>query len=377
MTTLDDRPAPAPARPAALPDATPRADANPVRRATAWLDLVRVVAILAVVVIHVMAPVVETKTTAFGTGTWWLGDLADAAMRWSVPVFVMVSGALLLDPAKSVAVRPFYSRRLHRVGVPLVFWTGFYLCFRVVYQGDPMSAGQATKDVVSGSPFLQLYFLFIIIGLYLLTPFLRVLIGAATRRMVVVFALVMLAMGVADQAITVLGHTGDPNAITRFVPYVGYYVAGWVLRDITITRRRVTLAAAAFACSWVVIALGTWAVTDLVGWNTTASYFYGYLSPPAAVMSVAAFVLLRAIGTRWKAVTDEPRARVVRTWSELSFGVYLVHPALLLPARRVFGMPDGPLAMTVTALALLVGVTALSALITAGLRRVPLLQRTV
>lgn len=381
VTTLSERAAAGPSTPAPATARTEQPQPQPGdtdgRTATAWLDLVRVVAIVAVVVIHVLAPVVETKTTDFGSATWWLADAVNSAMRWSVPVFVMVSGALLLDPAKSVAVRPFYARRLRRVGIPLAFWTVFYLGFRAVYDAGGISAGEATKDVLAGSPFLQLYFLFIIVGLYLLTPFLRVLVGAATRRMVTVFAVVMLGMGVADQAFSMLVGAGSPNAITRFLPYVGYYVAGWVLRDLRVTRQGVAAAAVAFVSAWAVIALGTGAVTEAVGWNRTAAYLYGFLSPPVVVMSMAAFVLLRVVGTRWRAVAAGRGATAVRTLSELSFGVYLVHPALLLPARRTVGMPDDPVAMAATALALLVGVVLASALITAALRRLPLLTRTV
>ncbi|MGZ4485855.1 MAG: acyltransferase [Nocardioidaceae bacterium] len=369
MTTssIDHRPTPAAAPPFVPHERDPRA-------ATAWLDLVRVVAILAVVLIHVLAPVVETKTTHFGSVTWWLADVVNSGVRWSVPVFVMVSGALLLDPTKTTAVAPFYARRLRRVGVPLAFWTVFYLCFRAVYNGS-LTAEQAARDVFAGSPFLQLYFLFIVLGLYLLTPFLRVLIGAATQRMVVVFAVVMLCLGVADQALDMLGGAGDPNAITRFLPYVGYYVAGWVLRDLPITRRRVLTAAAVFVGAWAAIALGTGAVTDAVGWNRTAAYLYGFLSPPVVVMSLAGFVLLRAVGTGWRPALD--CAARIRALAGLSFGVYLVHPAVLFPVRRVVGLPDDPAGMAGTAVVLLVVVTAASAAITALLQRLPLLRRTV
>lgn len=346
-----------------------------VRRAdTSWLDLARVLAIAAVVVIHVLAPVVETKTTDFGTGSWWVANVGNSAMRWCVPAFVMVSGALLLDPRKADGVKAFYRRRLRRVGIPLVAWTGFYLAFRSVYFGD-VTAESAAQDVLAGSPFLQLYFLFVIVGLYLITPFLRVLVRAATRRMLWAFALVMAGLGALDQVISVIGGTGNPNAVTRFLPFIGYFVAGWLLRDVRLTPRVLEGAALAFLGSWIVTALGTGAVTEAVGWGRYAAYLYGFLSPPVVVMSVSAFLLIRWAGTRW---TPGP---VTAGWlgrlSDLTFGVFLVHAAILFPLRRALPIPADLVGMlAVTAVLTTVVVTA-SLAITALLRAVPLLRATV
>ncbi len=298
------------------------------------MDVLRILAMAAVVVIHAVAPVVETRTTDFGSATWWTANALDAATRWCVPVFVMVSGALLLDPAKRMTVRSFYARRVHRVGIPLVAWIGFYLLFREVYNAGGITAQEAAAEVASGSVFLHLYFLFILLGLYVLTPYLRVLTLHAPPRMMWGFTVIMLGLGLTDQAIGTLVGQGQPNAVTRFLPYVGYFVAGWLLRDVSLGRRRVLLAGAAFVVSWAAIALGTGLVADVVGWNQTAGYLYGFLSPPVVVMSVSAYVLLRAVGTRLLRTASETVVRRVQLVAGLTFGVYLVHPALLLPLRR-------------------------------------------
>jgi len=92
-----------------------------------WLDNSRIVAIYAVVFLHVSAAVVLGNEV--GTEYWWIGNIYDSAMRWCVPTFVMISGALLLDPDKQEDLKTFYAKRLSRILIPILFWSAFFSIF--------------------------------------------------------------------------------------------------------------------------------------------------------------------------------------------------------------------------------------------------------
>ena len=81
-----------------------------------WLDNSRILAVCGVVFLHVAAGVVLGHEV--GTGDWWFGNVYDSVVRWCVPVFVMISGALLLDPGKKEDLSTFYKKRLARVLLP-------------------------------------------------------------------------------------------------------------------------------------------------------------------------------------------------------------------------------------------------------------------
>ena len=86
----------------------------------ARLDAARWLAAVAVVLLH-SAALIVSDPAAYGGGAWLAANLYDSAARWCVPVFVMVSGALLLDPGKPQDALKFYSRRMARICAPLVF----------------------------------------------------------------------------------------------------------------------------------------------------------------------------------------------------------------------------------------------------------------
>src|SRR5690242_6425687 len=94
-------------------------------------DAARVLGTIAVVVGHCCDMVVFSPQAPLTE--WWVCNLVDAASRWAVPVYVMLSGALLLDPHRSEAPSEFYSKRLARLGLPIVFWSAFYMWLSVYY----------------------------------------------------------------------------------------------------------------------------------------------------------------------------------------------------------------------------------------------------
>jgi surface polysaccharide O-acyltransferase-like enzyme len=349
--------------------------AQPIRGAhedTAWLDLTRIVAITAVVLVHVIAPVVTGRWAVEGTPGWWAANVIDSALRWCVPVFVMISGALLLDPRRVERPRRFYARRLTRIGTPLIVWTLFYLGFRRWWLGQDLSVGDATRNVLAGTPFLQLYFLYVLVGLYAIAPFLKVLIRHTTRRMQAGLAGVLIGFGVVDQIADTLAEAGSATVATRFLPFAGYFVAGWVLRDIALTPHRLRAAGATFGASVAATATLVGIVTVPAGWGAPGRYLYGYLSPTVVAMSLAAFLLFRAHSS----VAGRHRDRLGSV-AGVTFGIFLVHPLVLYPLQARWRLPDDPVAMVMTTVVHLVMTIAISVVATWLLRRVPYVRATV
>src|SRR5256885_496912 len=90
-----------------------------------WMDALRVLACLAVIVLHVSASVVIDFPDVRSLH-WTVGNIGNAFTHWCVPVFVMLSGALLLSPAKQLPVTVFYRKRASRILIPLAFWSVVY-----------------------------------------------------------------------------------------------------------------------------------------------------------------------------------------------------------------------------------------------------------
>jgi surface polysaccharide O-acyltransferase-like enzyme len=275
----------------------------------------------------------------------------------------------------------FYRRRLARVGPALVFWTALYLWWRVWFNHEHLTVTSAGHDLAAGDPYLQIYFLYVIVGLYAITPVLRRLLAHLGQRETVLLTAGALSFSVLELTVRNFGQAGGVNAVTRFLPFVGYYLAGYLLRQFALSRQVIRYAPAAALGGWLVTALGSAALAAHFGWNHVGYYLYDYLSPSVIVMSLGVFVTARVHAAR---VLDRAawltRDRL-RTAGAATFGVFLIHPLLLFPILRALGLDDGIEQemgrLAIAAIPLAAVVCLLTGWLAMQLSRIPVLRRVV
>lgn len=345
---------------------------------SAALDILRVVAILGVIAIHVFAAI-TTNAAIRGSGTWWAANVLDLGNVWVIPVFVMVSGALILSP-RSHAAGPaeFYRKRLLRLGPAFVFWQAFYIVVvRLMLSHQQLSFVSVLQLIADGTTYTHLYFLWLIVGLYVVAPVLAAFLNGGGQRRAYIFAAVVLLGTLTVYALSgTLTLRGVPhpivlNALTQWVPYVGYFLAGWALRNVVL-RWPWTLAVGLVTVALLAMtiwqhATGPHPLLDAV---SPAGYI-GFISGAA---SIGVFVVGLSI---FAGVRAEGRAgRVLHRLSDATFGVYLVHFFFLvlvvtlspdIARLRATSLP--------AAFAVWSGIVIVSFAISLGARRVPYLRR--
>lgn len=360
------------------PASTKRAPNQTAAPATNWIDLARVCAMGAVVLVHAFSPLVSTTHAELGSQAWWGAHILDSALRWCVPVFVMLSGGLLLRPREHEDAAAFYRKRWAKIGIPLVVWTAAYLAWE--WWRDGLGASDALSAASAGTPSIHLYFLYVIAGLYLLTPFLRTVVAYTSRTGLWWFAGLALAIGATDQLLALVDGVGGSTAATQFLPFLGYYLLGWLLMTSDPGPRALRYGGVMFTAGVAGTALGGWAAAAAAGeWGTGAEYMYDFLSPTMLLASVGAFLLLRSAGLKLAAIGG-PAAhgvgRVVGVLSGLSFGVYLVHVMVLNTLRDLGGTPDGGAAFF-AACGYAAATAVVSIAVVAVIQRIPYLRSTV
>jgi len=134
------------------------------------LDILRVVSICGVVAIHIFGYMLGRAPR--GSRSWWAAVVLDVSWIWVVPVFVMISGALILS-SRMAAERPamFYRRRAVRLIPALIAWNLIYLIgVRLWMRGEHLPLQRTLQLLAEGSVFTQLYFLWLVAGLYAVAP---------------------------------------------------------------------------------------------------------------------------------------------------------------------------------------------------------------
>ncbi len=306
------------------------------------LDVIRVTATLAVVMIHCSAYFINHFKA--GTAEFWVGNLFDALSRLGVPLFVMVSGSLFLREEKEVTVKGILNKNVKNIGLILIFWSAFYVLIYQVIQ--PLTAGKAINFNHVLSAFLKghyhLWYLYMTIGLYFITPFLRTFVKKSNPSLVKLFLGVSVATQFTEPVLKILArHISSFKLIIAvlekcrfefFAGYVAYFLLGWYLAHVGLSKKTKTVLYALAVCS----------VAFIIGYaGVTGNYqnVYNNLGLPVLFYSAGVFYFLKTRNYKWKETTQ----RWIVTGSKLTFGVYAIHVFLLTMLQKYWAYTANPL----------------------------------
>lgn len=200
----------------------------PATNHLAWIDLLRVVAIFQVILIHVSFPIFNKSELP--QSYMLAANFYDAFSRASVPIFFMISGYLLLGRNKSIA--DFLRRRFTKVGIPALVWTAAYLIWQQeAYRDGSMGilniGLSIAKAIFAGHVEIHLWFVYVLLGLYLVMPILRVLVSASPKILNYFLVLWLVANPLLSLAGKISGEVVDFTMRLMLVEgYAGYLILG-------------------------------------------------------------------------------------------------------------------------------------------------------
>ncbi|MGD6933079.1 MAG: acyltransferase [Candidatus Bathyarchaeia archaeon] len=342
--------------------------------------MIRTFAIVLVVLLHASIepiPAIVTPDSSAVLVQWWSVNLYDSFARPCVPLFVMLSGALLLQPSKAdEPLRVFFKKRVSRIALPFLFWMGAYFAWDIFVNQQPLTT-QTLVEGLLGGPYIHFWFFYMLIGLYLVTPLVRVFIAHASRRLLrYFFVLWLTGVSVVPLLNLLVGHNLNNN-VFLITGYIGYFLLGLYLLD-THVNRKVLVACVLAGFAWT--ALGTYWITATVG-GSLQFFFYDYFSLGVILSSVALFLLLISVNYRKIKIKHPKLDRLIHYVSINSLAIYLFHFMVLetLENGYLWGFKISMATLSpIIEIPLLAGVTlVICLLVLYPLRKIPYLNRLI
>ena len=285
---------------------------------TMWVNAARFFAALAVVTVHCAYQ--NSITTDKGFSVWLSGGLLDSFSRWCVPVFVIISGALLLKPKSKISIMSFYSKRLTKFLIPFTFWIIFYLLirFRSDYQaGLPLQPTKYIQAILEGKVFSHLWYIFMLFGLYLFTPFCQKLLDVLDKKETFILICILWFLTILNDWI--INNSKSNIFILWFMNYLGYYIMGYYLRYFAKIPKLPLLWLSCFFISSMLVLY--------IRYNT----FYltrndpltgsGYTSPYVILQSLSITCFFMSISYK-----NQTLCIIFKSMAPLALGIYLAHP---------------------------------------------------
>jgi surface polysaccharide O-acyltransferase-like enzyme len=291
------------------------------------VDLIRTVAIVLVLLLHASTESYANVDlmSSQGVEIWWASNIYDSIARVCIPLFIMLAGALLLQPSKAdEPLRIFYKKRWDRLGLPFIFWSIIYFAWAGFVYGKPLSLQSVVQGVLTG-PYYQFWFLYLLVGLYLLTPFLRVALKHASRH-VLKYTLVVWFIGTAIVPLITLFGSYYVNAnFFIFTGWLGYFILGAYLTKVNIKRSLLYLG---LICGLLWTIIGTYLTIATLG-ERFSQFFYDGFSVNMIIASAAVFLLLLAVPNESIQAKFPKINRVIKLISANTLPIFLFHVMVL------------------------------------------------
>ncbi len=347
------------------------------------VDLIRTVGILLVVMLHVSN---EYYTAVYPThlesvAYWWIVTIYKFLTLSCIPIFIMLSGALLLQPSKlNEPIKVFLRKRANRIGWAYAFWSAIYLAWGFFVTQVPVTFLNVIQGVIIGlftGPYYHFWFLYLITGLYLVTPILRAIVAYKNQSLLrYLIILWFLAVGVTPILQLLTGYTLN-TSIFVFGGWLGYFVLGTYLQKV---RSRSSILYWMFLLGLVWTAASTGFMHFLFQSLNQDYFFFDYLTANIIVASVALFMILSKFKADWPGSKHPHLSRVVRAISCNTLPIFLFHIIILESLQRgYFGFK-----LSLTIINPIIGIpliTIVTFLITFGLvlimGKVPVLKKLI
>jgi surface polysaccharide O-acyltransferase-like enzyme len=311
-----------------------------------FADLLRITAAAAVVLLHTAAS--RWYAVPVDTYAWQIMNIYDGLCRWSVPIFVMVSGIFQLRDTSSPQVQPLsckeeyriiFKTRILRLIYALVFWGIFYNGYRLLIRHfinhEPVSFGEIAAiplKIVFGPAWYHLWFIYVIMGLYLLTPLVRIFIAHAKKAHIKCFLILSGVIGSGFPFINfiiakipVIPHYKIYFPVSELSGYLGYYIAGYYFANNDIKKRTKSVFYFLAFISILITILGTsfLSITN----KRREEFLYEYILPTTMFVSFGVFLLFKDLFGAKR--FSQKQIRVLSGISGCALGIYLFHDLVL------------------------------------------------
>lgn len=339
------------------------------RKRIAYLDHLRVVAIFAVIVIHVAAQ--NWYSQDVNTDAWKVFHFYDSISRWAVPVFVMISGALMLE--KDISLKKLYTEKIPHFLIVFLFWS---LIYALISGG---SFKTVLINVIRGKS--HLWFIYLIVGLYICIPIMKKIVedqriavyflaaSLVLSFMIPFFLQIMMDFGGETSKTWAKALTDvyrDMN-ITITGGYAAYYVAGCYLNRTKISRP-FRMAIYAMGILGTILTFFLTLHISIKQGAPVASY-YEYLNLNIYMQSAAVFVWFK-----YNAPSAEKINVLAGKLGACSFGIYVVHLMVLEALEKRLGLSTVSFEPVLAVPVISAVVFVISSVISAVIRKIPLLK---
>ena len=276
------------------------------------IDILRIISAIAVIIIHIVSAPVTNSAVAIDASLKINLNLIHILMNWSVPVFFMITGYCLLKK-KECTYEYCFSHVLKYICV--LFTVGlFYALLEEIFVSKTLNVSifiQSLLNVIRGNLWDHMWFVYTIIGIYLVMPIIHHFMQQGNRNIIILTMLLFFF----NILVPTLEKWISIGVVFPFSGYLFYVCFGGTVAKLKIDNK----------LSYFIYLTGLLSVVWIILGAENHKFDYKHLA--VCLMAMSIFLLISKMDIK-------PNKFLLRI-SKCTWGIYLIHPFFINVAIKL------------------------------------------
>lgn len=344
-------------------------------RKVIWIQNLRAICCMLIVLLHIVDGWLKSNTIelAMYSGRWWLDNVfIQVFVKSAVPIFIMISGTLLLNPEKELKLEKIIKYIIRMVLIIISFGLFYCLIEQFVYDkfSNPLkSIGLSILHVFENKSWGIMWYMYMMIGLYALTPMIKTFVNN-TNDKTLIFTLIVLFT--VSSIVPTINYLLNVELTTFYLDgfiFVFYYMMGYCIaykmklwmkktKTKTILYMIEGFSLIGYLC-WLIFLNGYYDYTKL---NTNNNFF-------VVMWSIFIYYLFS------NEIIKIKECKILNYIAKYSFGIFLIHTFWLNVINKGLNIYPDILPTGIGEFTFFIGIMIVSIISCAILYRIPIFNK--
>lgn len=301
-----------------------------------YITLASVVSAIAVVFLHV-----NNCFWQFSTGRYWFtANIIESVFYFAVPIFFMISGAMLIDFNKRYGLKKYFNKRITKTVIPYIVWSFIGLAFQIyVIQTialNDVSLTYIVNGLLAGN-LVQIYWFFIPLFLAYISIPLFAAVNEEKRKEIFTYVVVLAFILNILVPFLISVFNLDINfsiSLTIGSGALFYTLSGYLLHKYELSRKQIWILYLLSIAGLIMHLVGTYTLSMAAG--EIIKTYKGFFNLPSTLYSIGFFVFIKY--DLVKIMKFGYINKIVNFLNPYTFGIYLVHWYVIKSLIKIFNI---------------------------------------
>lgn len=302
-----------------------------------YIDILNIIAIISVIALH-------HNGIVHGDPNWraWKYSLVvECICYFAVPLFLLLTGANLMNYRKKYDTKTFFKKRFSKVVIPFIFWTIIMFVWKI-YIIKSMQPFDNIKDLLNGffsnKQESTYYFVWNIIGVYLTMPLLSILSERDNKKNLwFIVILYFIFNSLISNILPLIGINFNTNATVLLGGYTIFVIIGYLISQYDMkTKYRISIYIGAIV--GLIYRYSTTFILSKAA-NSVVKITWGYTSWHSVLLAMAIFLIVKNIDFD-KFLKSNRIKMLIYKIAGCSYGIYLIHKIIMYYEIRLLNINE-------------------------------------